>query len=342
MTPFEIKFKIFEFKISALNSLLLPAYKGSTLRGGFGHAFKKAVCAIKTKECAVCILKEKCIYSYIFETPPPSATEKMRKYKAAPHPFIIEPSLEEKTLYKPGEELSFRLILIGKAAEYLPYFIYAFDELGKQGIGKGRGKYSLKEVSRIIPGTAACVIYQGAQNVLRDDSRESALAAEAETEPLDRSSLTIKFITPTRIVKNEKLVSDLEFHILLGTLLRRLSMLSYFHCGIKDNDFDFRGFIEKAEKVKIKEQILKWRDWERYSARQDTTMKMGGFTGKAVFEGELYEFMPYIRLGEILHVGKGTGFGLGKYEILDDGEKKNCRARSLNRFRRYEDARRRN
>lgn len=44
---------------------------------------------------------------------------------------------------------------------------------------------------------------------------------------------------------------------------------------------------------------LKWHDWERYSARQDTKMKMGGFTGRIAFEGNL---------GEFLHVGKGTSF----------------------------------
>ncbi|MBI4523630.1 MAG: CRISPR system precrRNA processing endoribonuclease RAMP protein Cas6 [Deltaproteobacteria bacterium] len=57
------------------------------------------------------------------------------------------------------------------------------------------------------------------------------------------------------------------------------------------------------------------RDWERYSARQDTRMKMGGFVGKAEYRGELGEFLSMISLGEKVHVGKGTGFGLGRYQI---------------------------
>jgi len=32
-------------------------------------------------------------------------------------------------------------------------------------------------------------------------------------------------------------------------------------------------------------------------------------------EGEFAEFMPFIKLGELLHMGKGTVYGLGKYEI---------------------------
>jgi CRISPR/Cas system endoribonuclease Cas6 (RAMP superfamily) len=60
---------------------------------------------------------------------------------------------------------------------------------------------------------------------------------------------------------------------------------------------------------------IRWRDWERYSARQDTRMKMGGFVGKVNYRGDVGEFLPLLRLGEILHLGKGTGFGLGRYEI---------------------------
>jgi len=128
----------FSFNLKALEPIILPSYKGSTFRGGFGYAFKRVVCAIKDKECTDCLLKERCVYSYVFETPPPSDTKIMRKYKVAPHPFIIEPPPERRRGYKPDEEINFRLILIGKAIDYLPYFIYTFDELGRIGIGKGR------------------------------------------------------------------------------------------------------------------------------------------------------------------------------------------------------------
>jgi len=123
--------------LSPIDIIILPSYKGSTLRGGFGYALKRVVCAIRDKECPDCLLKEKCVYSYVFETPPPSDTKIMRKYKSAPHPFVIEPSPERQRVYKSGDEIHFGLILIGRAIDYLPYFIYTFDELGRIGIGKG-------------------------------------------------------------------------------------------------------------------------------------------------------------------------------------------------------------
>lgn len=158
----------------------------------------------------------------------------MRKYKSAPHPFVIEPPPEKRRGYKPGDEIQFGLTLIGRAIDYLPYFIYTFDELGKIGI---------------------------------------------------------------------------------RNLLRRLSLLYYFHCGGDPSEWDFKGIIEKAEEIKVKEKNLRWHDWERYSGRQDTRLKMGGFIGAISFEGNLEPFMLLIKAGEVLHVGKGTEFGLGKYEV---------------------------
>jgi hypothetical protein len=44
------KYARFQFLLKAIDRLYLPEYKGSALRGGFGYAFKKVVCALKEKE----------------------------------------------------------------------------------------------------------------------------------------------------------------------------------------------------------------------------------------------------------------------------------------------------
>ncbi|NQS90000.1 CRISPR system precrRNA processing endoribonuclease RAMP protein Cas6, partial [Patescibacteria group bacterium] len=94
---------------------------------------------------------------------------------------------------------------------------------------------------------------------------------------------------------------------------------SYFHCG-KEFKVDFKDLIEKAKKVKRKDSSLSWYDWQRYSTRQNTRMTLGGFIGKVTFsfnEVDPDQFLPFILLGSYIHVGKGTSFGLGKYEIVN-------------------------
>jgi CRISPR-associated endoribonuclease Cas6 len=324
-----IKTASFKFGLKALEPIILPSYKGSTLRGGFGYSFKRVVCAIKDRECSDCLLKEKCVYSYVFETPPPSDTKIMRKYKSAPHPFIIEPPSEKRRGFKPGDEINFRLTLIGRAIDYLPYFIYTFDELGRIGIGKGRAKYELENV--MFDGKK---IYDSDSKTLKSFNplslsltvNKSHLERSLSNYPplekggeggFDKSSgiLNLSFLTPTRILYDGHLTLDLEFHILIRNLLRRLSLLYYFHCGGDPSEWDFNGLIEKAKEVRVKKRNLRWYDWERYSGRQETRIKMGGFVGEITFEGNIEPFMSILKAGEVLHVGKGTGFGLGKYEV---------------------------
>ena len=307
----------FSFNLMALEPIILPPYKGSTLRGGFGYAFKRVVCAIRDRECPDCLLKEKCVYSYVFETPPPSDTKIMRKYKSAPHPFIIEPPSERQRVYKQNDEINFGLTLIGRAIDYLPYFIYTFDELGKIGIGKGRAKYELQEVT-----SDGKTIYDKGTKTLKSFD-PSSLSLTVNNPTLAKggeggfysTQLTLNFLTPTRILYNNHLTLDLEFHILIRNLLRRLSLLYYFHCNGDSSEWDFKGIIEQSKEIKVKEKNLRWYDWERYSGRQETRIKMGGFVGNITFEGTVEPFMPLIKAGEVLHVGKGTGLGLGKYKI---------------------------
>jgi hypothetical protein len=42
-----INYKSFIFTIEAKETIILPSYKGSTLRGWFGYAFKRLVYALK-------------------------------------------------------------------------------------------------------------------------------------------------------------------------------------------------------------------------------------------------------------------------------------------------------
>lgn len=330
-----IGYQTFSFSLEARDIILLPAYKGSTLRGGFGNAFRRVVCALRKTDCKDCILKEKCVYSYVFETPPPADTKIMRKYTAAPHPFVIEPPPEKRQAYTPGAEINFGLTLIGRAIDYLPYFIYTFDELGKIGIGKDRGKYELKTVRSQESGVKSNKAQVNNPVILAEAGTQSPIVYDSESKTLKSFSpssllldynanfssesrlgqITLSFLTPTRIHYDGRLALDLEFHILIRNLLRRMSLLAYFHCDQDPAEIDFKGLIDKAKEAKVVRRDLRWYDWERYSARQETRMKMGGVVGEITFEGDIGPFMPLIQAGEVLHFGKGTGFGLGKYEI---------------------------
>lgn len=296
----------------ANEELNLPLYKGSTLRGGFGYIFKRTCCVNKrVSSCSECLLKEKCAYAYIFETSPPKDSKYLKSLKEIPRPFVIEPSLEAKYSYKKDEILEFNLILIGKAIDYLPYFVFTFRELGKIGIGKGRGKFELYR----IYNSQKEKIYDSTDNILKNKDLRINFKKVINSFSLTSDYLSLNFLTPTRIKLKGDLVVMPEFHIILRSLLHRLSALVYFHCG-NELKIDYKSLIFEAERVKIKGSNLRWVDRERYSSRQNTRMRLGGFVGNITYEGDFKEFLPLLLLGEYTHIGKNCTFGLGKYEIV--------------------------
>lgn len=298
--------------LRARDPLVLPPYKGSTLRGGFGSMFKETVCVVEHRDCVQCLLRSRCAFPYVFDTPVPEEATRMRKYPAAPHPFVFLPPLEEKTLYRPGEALCFDLTLVGKGSDFLPYFIYTFERLGeRRGLGKGRGRFAVESVTWTSPDGEEFVIYDGSSKTLRNTFR-SLTVQDLPIRTLSLPLCTLHFVTPTRLMYAETLTNTVDFHVLIRALLRRVSNLSYFHCGA-DLDLDFRGLIAAAEQIKTLSSDLRWHDWERYSARQDTRMTLGGVLGQVTYRGDWHPFLPLLRLGEAVHVGKGTSFGLGKY-----------------------------
>lgn len=310
-----IPYQRFRFTIEATDTLLLPAYAGSTFRGAFGTVFRRMVCALRQKECSACMLGNTCSYAYIFETAPPEDTRflNMGKYTKIPHPFIIEPPATGSRSVCPGEQLQFHLVLVGRALEYLPYFICTFDEIGKSGIGKGRGGYMLLSVS-----ADNIVVYDretGRVRPCRPSSLELSGWSGDTAEP--DMNIHLLFQTPARMQSDRRLAAELPFSLLVRNLLRRIGLLYYFHCGGSEPAWNVQEMIAAASAVSVQSDKLKWHDWERYSSRQKTAMKLGGLVGDVAYAGKIGPFLPLLKAGEVLHVGKGTSFGLGKYVLQE-------------------------
>lgn len=304
----------YKFIIQAREKLILPFFKGFTLRGGFGSVFHKIVCVNKQTDCSHCLLKDKCIYPYIFETFPPKNVYHLSKYRSIPRPFIIEPPLEKKREYSPGEIFSFNLILIGRAIEYLPYFIFTFSRLGDVGLGREKARYKLIRVESSNNFQKKEIIYDGEHQTLKNVNIQIDISSIFSSLVVRNQPILIKFITPMRIKYQGSYTSYPHFHILLRSLLRRLSSLLYFHCG-KELNINYKEVIRESEEIKVSDVSVEWVDWERYSNRQEQRMKLGGFIGSALYKGDIGKFLPFLKIGEYTHLGKAAVFGLGKYEL---------------------------
>jgi hypothetical protein len=311
----KLKIASYQFSIRTTEPLEVPEYKGSTLRGGFGAVFKQIGCARGSEICkGACGRKENCAYGYVFETPVPTNASVLRNLSDVPRPFVIEPPLERKTHYDVGESMDWRIVLIGNGIQHLPYFVLAFKMLGTVGIGKGRHKFTLETVEAIHPYTAVSKpIYSSQGDALRSENLSVGFdEIQEQARAFSSNQITLQFQTPTRIKHQEDYASRPEFHILIRAILRRVSSLYYFHCG-EQWETDYRGIIAQAQEIKMTRSNVRWVDWERYSARQDKRIELGGFVGEASYEGNLEPFLPLLLVGQLVHVGKACVFGNGQY-----------------------------
>ncbi len=306
------------FYLKAAETVVLNNFKGFTLRGGFGNIFKKIACIDFSRECGECILRNKCVYAYIFETPFPENLIDKIPFQMAypPRPYIIEPPFDSQIIFNSADEFYFDLVLIGKSIEYLPYFIFAFEELGKRGIGRGKGKYRLLKVE----GMDGQVIYQegGLQDKFIFLTFQDILNRYRHCENPSNADcqITIRFVTPARFVLKDELKREVNFKEFITNLLRRISLLSIFHSN-KELVFDYLGLLDDAQMIEVKNEEWDWCDLARYSRRQGRRIATGGLLGEVTFFGNLLIFLPFIELGEYIHIGKQTSFGLGKYEIKE-------------------------
>lgn len=288
------------------------AYAGSAWRGALGHALKRVVCVTSQPACEPCLLYRSCAYPYIFETPPPPGAAKMRLYKAAPHPFVIEPADYGPRELEPGATTSIRLVLVGRAITQLPYMVLALRRAGEQGLGPRRSRLDLLTVEQEATLGAEDWREIYGQGEVLDPLPAAASACPA---PPNNGEVEVRLCTPLRLRRDgaNLTADDFNFRPWFSALLRRVSMLSYFH-GAQALETDFRGLVAAAGRVPLAEPQLRWREWTRYSSRQRTTLQMGGLVGSfRLAAGDLQAFWPYLWFGQWVHAGRGASMGLGRY-----------------------------
>jgi CRISPR-associated endoribonuclease Cas6 len=298
----------YQFACRFTDDALLPPYKGSTFRGAFGAALKKVVCAVREKDCTRCLLAGRCVYARVFELAAPSQGQNPRQV-APPHPYVIEPPPSPQTRYTAGDPFDFNLLLFGEFNDYLPYFVYAFEAMGEQGIGsrraQGLGRYRLEGVT-------------GSGQALYDAERRQ-LAPQSPTDlslgPNEEGAgeLRLHLLTPLRLKFDNQLQAKLPFHLLTRAMLRRVSAL-FAAFGEGEPNLDYRGLVARARDIEVISSNLKWCDWKRYSNRQEQTMLMGGMSGEITYHGAIGEYLPLLALARELHLGKQSAFGLGRID----------------------------
>jgi hypothetical protein len=322
---------LFRFVIAPRDLLLVPALnKGNMLRGGFGHAFRRLCCVPQCKDARSCPMGMSCPYKAIFEPSPPPEAEALSKNQDIPRPFVFRAPQTQQRRFETGQPFEFELVLIGRALDFLPYFVLSFRELTAEGLGLNRAKCSLERVEQVdltsgrtdASNCKAMVIYTSEDQVFRKE--ETCETGEWIGRHIQNGSTSgdndsvqrvgIRFATPTFLKAEGKIIRRPEFHHVFKRLRDRISALSTFF-GEGPIEADFRGLGDRAEKIRMVSAHTDWVERFRTSSRTKQRHELSGFVGEVTYEGNLNEFLPWLTLGQLIHIGKHTAWGNGWMEV---------------------------
>ncbi len=302
------------FIFTAEKPFSLPIFNASMWRGAFGHALRRTVCVTGQKHCEGCCLRESCAYAYLFETPPPAHADRMRRYDAVPHPFVIRNQPVSRSSSR-RTRLAVDILLMGRRMhELFPYVLHAMQRAGMQGLSRDRVRLTLEQVTQMLDDEEHILWQEGALAL------EQPTGTVPDVPPCPDGPVTIDFLTPMRLVLKGQTIGPQAFRPvhLWRSLTRRLSMLEYFHAG-HSLDADFPALHRRAEELTWESPRFREVTWNRYSSRQRRRIPLAGLVGRSELNLKGHESLwPWLWLGQHLHAGKATVMGLGQYRIGTD------------------------
>ncbi len=271
---------------------VLPDFKGSLLHGWFGHVLK----AHDEHAYFVCYGEHD---------------------QQQPKPYMICPNADHKTDWKRGELIDFELCLFGSAVQLAPMVIQAIDaaqHIPRLGLGCQRTAFTLLSIASYTPlGLVSGVHATRLSDWLKPQDINIAIMHDSE--------IAVNFITPVRMKYQGQIIKQQipNLHFLVNQILRRFVQLSRFWAV--DNPELFAMLYKECMRCLPAEADMQchcyFEDWQRYSLKQQQQLPFGGLKGQVSFYGELHALLPLFKIGELLHIGGKTTFGLGSYQLIE-------------------------
>ena len=143
------EFYRFRFQFRSAGTLYFPPYKsGNIVRGAFGSIFRKLVCIPSCRDAKICDVRTTCPYARVFE-PQAARGEGPSGLADWPRPFVFRASHLDGSTVRQGEAFHFDVHIFDVRDPALAYFVLAFAQLAREGLGPGRARADLAAVDQL-------------------------------------------------------------------------------------------------------------------------------------------------------------------------------------------------
>ncbi len=306
----------FTFLCEALEHIQLDAQPGTAIRGALYHALidlfspKEPIPGVPLDPVRALLADE---------------DENNSRGRDVPRAFSVEPPPPYSHIAS-KRRFRFGVTLFGAADALMPYLFRAVPEMGKLGIGKGRGTFRLLQIYEVSPLNDTSRVIMHHQRVV--DRPRLAITHGRVLEELGMrrtDEVTLRFLTPMRLIEAGSLVHTPK----LGSLLRRLiergqALVEHYaptdepaaarvvwkdewqRMGALGDQIDANGLLLDA---------TRWVDIKSYSRARGRSTPIGGFVGQARWRINSPEIVTWLLWGQSLHVGKNAAKGDGYFHV---------------------------
>jgi len=241
-----------------------------------------------------------------------------------PRAFTVEPP-KAFLQVDSGRRFQFGVSLFGSAEALIPYLFRAIPEMGKQGIGKGRGTFRLIRINEFLPLNNSQRVVMHYRRVVDPRLAVTHRRVLEEVGMCRKDEVTLRFYTPTRLIENGNLVHQPR----LGTLLRRLidraqALVEHYPIVGESQppremwQAEWQKMSDLGDAIDANGPLLdetRWVNVQSYSRARGRATPIGGFVGQARWRINSPEVLAWLLWGQSLHVGKNAAKGDGYFRI---------------------------
>lgn len=339
----KIRYLKLHFSLEILEEGIMPRQKASALRGGMGRMLLLSNC-IRDENCASCDFEEDCLVRRMMypkmEIRPAFMTQEGRDSEG----YVLECENTEEEFLR-GDILEFQLILFGRTIVYFTQFLQAFHYLGMQGLGKhhlpfrircvtnstGRVvvegsnvykenlqimqvedyvRYRLSRLSSGRPGHGA----DGSQTAKEEGENQGTEKPQLLQDESSGESSRLVFHSPLTLKHKGRMQKQFSSEALLAALERRLFILNCFE-GHREGE-DFHRILVQNHIPDLLGQRTYMEKVTRYSGTHDSKVSFTGIKGYCDLAGIDAVTKALLIAGELVHIGKNTSFGFGRYTLV--------------------------
>lgn len=298
------------YTVKAKTIIRLGQHAGAQLRGGlYNELLRMAHPTYIMEEDATHL--QTCPICRMMNRENPEAA----RGRNVPRPYGILPPPAPLEIHA-GETFSFGVYLYAETALNFQMITLALTRLGQGGVGFGRGRFQIQTIENFNPLTGETVSLLSADQATLPQIHVTAAQVQGFAQTLPDHQLTLRFITPTRLIHQGKLVKQPTPEPLIARLLERLEALETEYAEGQRWGDHFVALTATSHTLTAHPHNLRWTDLHSGSRRLNQTTPIGGFIGDLSLTGDLSPFKAYLVWGTLVQIGKDTVKGNGWYQLM--------------------------